>query len=63
MQSRRIFESIMYVLRTGCQWEALLKEIYGSPSAIHAHFMRWMDAGFSSPSGEPALPNMILKVG
>ena len=34
---RRIFEAIMYVLRTGCQWKALPKEIYGSPSAIHAH--------------------------
>jgi transposase len=36
----------MYVLRTGCQWKALSKDIYGSPSAIHAHFMRWMQAGF-----------------
>lgn len=46
MPPRRIFEAIMYVLRTGCQWKALPKEIYGSPSAIHAHFMRWMEAGF-----------------
>jgi len=46
MLPRRIFEAIVYVLRTGCQWKALPKEIYGSPSAIHAHFMRWMEAGF-----------------
>ena len=46
MPPRQIFEAIMYVLRTGCQWKALPKERFGSPSAIHAHFMRWMRAGF-----------------
>jgi transposase len=43
---RRIFEAILYVLRTGCQWKALPKERFGSPSAIHTHFLRWMEAGF-----------------
>jgi transposase len=43
---RKIFEAILYVLRTGCQWKALPKERFGSPSAIHTHFMRWMGAGF-----------------
>jgi transposase len=46
MPPRQIFEAIMYVLRTGCQWKALPKERFGSPSAIHTHFMRWMRAGF-----------------
>ncbi len=32
---RKIFEAILYVLRTGCQWKALPKERFGSPSAIH----------------------------
>jgi len=43
---RRIFEAILYVLRTGCQWKALPKEGFGSPSAVHTHFMRWMRMGF-----------------
>jgi len=43
---RKVFEAIVYVLRTGCQWKALPKERFGSPSAIHAHFMRWMRSGF-----------------
>jgi transposase len=43
---RKIFAAIVYVLRTGCQWKALPKERFGSPSAIHAHFIRWMRAGF-----------------
>ena len=44
--ARTIFEAIMYVLRTGCQWQALPKERFGSPSAIHTHYSRWMRAGF-----------------
>ena len=46
MASRQIFEAIMYVLRTGCQWKALPKERFGSPSAVHTHFMRRTRAGF-----------------
>jgi transposase len=46
--SRKIFEAIMYVLRTGCQWQALPKERFGSPSAIYTHFARWQRAGFFS---------------
>ena len=46
MENRQIFEAIMFVLRTGCQWKALPKERFGSQSAIHTHFMRWMRSGF-----------------
>ena len=34
MDSRKIFEAIVYVLRTGIQWKALPRE-YGSSSSIH----------------------------
>ena len=43
---RRVFEGIVYVLRTGCQWKALPKDIFGSPSSIHGYFMCWMKTGF-----------------
>ena len=43
---RRVFEAILYVLRTGCQWKELPKERFGSSSSIHAYFMRWMRTGF-----------------
>jgi transposase len=46
IEPRTIFAGIMFVLRTGCQWKALPKERFGSPSAIHTHFMKWMRAGF-----------------
>jgi len=45
MESRKIFEAIVYVLRTGIQWKALPKE-YGSASSIHRYFRKWEEAGF-----------------
>lgn len=44
--ARLVFEGIVYVLRTGCQWKALPAERFGSASAIHARFMQWEKAGF-----------------
>jgi transposase len=43
---RQVFEAIMYVLRTGCQWKALPSEHFGSASAIHKRFLKWEQAGF-----------------
>jgi transposase len=45
MASRQVFSAIVYVLRTGCQWKALPREL-GSASAVHTHFQRWLRAGF-----------------
>ena len=42
---RLVFEAIVYVLRTGCQWKALPAERFGSGSAIHARFLEWERAG------------------
>ena len=39
MPARKIFDGIVYVLHTGCQWKALPKERFGSSSAIHTHFL------------------------
>ncbi len=41
-----MFEAIVYVLRTGCQWKALPAERFGSASAVHQKFMQWSRAGF-----------------
>jgi transposase len=43
---RQVFAGIVYVLRTGIQWKALPTHLFGSPSAIHRHFLRWQAAGF-----------------
>ena len=44
MEPRRVFEAIVYVLRTGCQWKALPRE-YGSASSVHAYFLKWKRCG------------------
>ena len=41
-----MFEAIVYVLRTGCQWKALPSERFGSASAVHQKFMDWSKVGF-----------------
>lgn len=50
-----VFEGIVYVLRTGCQWKALPKERFGSASAIHAYFLKWARAGLFSKLWEAGL--------
>lgn len=42
---RRLMSGILYVLRTGCQWNALPKEKYGSGKTAHRYFQRWVRAG------------------
>lgn len=46
MDHRRVFEAIVFVLRTGCQWKALPMKQFGSSSSIHAYFQKWERAGF-----------------
>ena len=55
--ARRVFEAIVYVLRTGCQWKALPKERFGSASAIHKRFLEWEKAGFFEALWKPAWPS------
>ena len=43
--SRQVFEAVVFVLRTGCQWKALPKERFGSASAVHKRFLEWESAG------------------
>ena len=45
LASRRVFEGIVYVLRTGCQWKALPEERFGSASSIHQYFLEWKREG------------------
>src|SRR5256885_7306325 len=42
---RLVFEAIVYVLRTGCQWKALPPERFGSASAIHRRVFGWGHGG------------------
>ena len=46
MPERRVFEGIVFVLRTGCQWKSLPKERFGSSSSVHKYFRHWLRTGF-----------------
>ena len=41
---RAVFNGIMYVLRTGCQWKAV-PEQFGSGSTVHKRFQEWVVLG------------------
>ena len=45
MEPRKVFEGIVFVLRTGCQWKALPKGEFGSASSIHKYFLEWKRKG------------------
>ncbi|GLV55853.1 IS5 family transposase ISMac11 [Dictyobacter sp. S3.2.2.5] len=44
LPDRQAFEAIVYVLRTGIQWNALPREL-GASSTIHDRFQQWEQAG------------------
>lgn len=43
---RVVFEAIVFVLRTGCQWRVLPVKRFGSVSAVHKRFLEWGKADF-----------------
>ena len=44
MDDRKAFEAIVYVLRTGIQWNALPREV-GASSTVHDRFQEWEAKG------------------
>jgi putative transposase len=45
MPDRQAFEAMVYVLRTGIQWNALPRDL-GASSTVHDRFQEWQRAGF-----------------
>lgn len=41
---RKVANGIFYVLRTGCQWNAVPRQ-YGTGSTLHRYFQQWNQAG------------------
>ena len=44
MNDRKAMNAIFYVLRTGCQWNALPRSL-GASSTVHDRFQDWRKAG------------------
>ncbi len=48
VDNRRAFDAILFVLRTGCQWNALNATGLCSSSSAHRRFQEWVEAGVFS---------------
>lgn len=44
MDDRRALNGIFYVMRTGCQWNALPRSL-GASSTVHDRFQEWVEQG------------------
>ncbi len=44
VERRPVWDGILYVLRTGCQWKAAPSE-FGSASTLHRYFQEWTRKG------------------
>jgi len=60
---RRIFEGILYVLRTGCQWSALPRTEYAPKSTVWGRFQQWTAAGVFQQAWLLVLVYYDLEVG
>lgn len=54
LPDRQVFAAIVFVLRTGIQWNALPREL-GASSTVHARFQEWVRAGFFAALWEAEL--------
>jgi putative transposase len=42
---RLLFDALLYVLRTGCQWHAIPRQEYAPGTTVHGRFRQWVQAG------------------
>ena len=54
---RIIFDAIIYVLRTGCQWQAIPRSEYAPGSTVHGRFQQWVKSGVFQEVWEVMLYN------
>lgn len=43
--ARRLFDGILDVLRTGCQWSAIPRDVYAPKSTVWGRFKQWVEKG------------------
>src|SRR5215813_5605356 len=60
---RRIFDGIIDVLRTGCQWRAIPREQFALKSTVWGRFRPWVEAGVFQQAWALALDSYDLAVG
>ena len=62
MDDRKALNGIFYVLRTGCQWNALPRCL-GASSTVHDRFQLWVEQGVFERMWELGLAEYAEQVG
>jgi transposase len=62
MPDRQALDAIVYVLRRGCQWNALPRCL-GASSTVHDRFQEWVQAGVFFRLWEEGLKQYAKEVG
>jgi len=55
-----VFNAVLYVLKTGCQWSALPHD-YPKYKTVHSHFMKWSEHKYIQKKKQPSILEQILK--
>ena len=55
-----VFNGLLYILKTGCQWSALPHE-YPKYKTVHAYFMQWSEQKTIGRKKQPSMLEQVLK--
>ena len=61
--NRVIFDAIIFVLRSGCQWQVIPREAYAPGSTVHGRFCQWVQQGVFVQAWQTLLQYYDTKVG
>jgi transposase len=55
-----VFNAVLYVLKTGCQWSALPHD-YPKYRTVHSYFMKWSEQERIQRNIQPSMLEEVLK--
>lgn len=55
-----VFNAVLYVLKTGCQWSALPHD-FPKYKTVHSHFMKWSEEKSVKKKKQPSILEQVLK--
>lgn len=55
-----VFNGVLYVLKTGCQWSALPHD-YPKYRTVHSYFMKWSERKKINKKEQPSILEQVLK--
>lgn len=55
-----VFNAVLYVLKTGCQWSALPHD-FPKYKTVHSHLMKWSEEKKVGRKKQPSVLEQVLK--